>query len=145
MSAWAAMSEPFLISARGRQARNVHAENLQNQEGVEQQHHRGADHTGEMREPVIGELSHDVASAGEDQQRDHGKRQGDAEHDLVVALQRWVEQGVAPTRIIATKFNGDDHAKGVAITRPLCPFPQVAKYKGSGSTDDAANFMCAMP
>jgi feruloyl esterase len=67
---------------------------------------------------------------------------GDAEHDLVVALQRWVEQGVAPARIIATKFNGDDHAKGVAMTRPLCPFPQVAKYKGSGEVTDAASFAC---
>jgi feruloyl esterase len=31
------------------------------------------------------------------------------------------------------------------MTRPLCPFPQVAKYKGAGSTDDAANFACAAP
>jgi Tannase and feruloyl esterase len=67
---------------------------------------------------------------------------GDAEHDLVVALERWVEQGVAPARIIATKFNGDDHAKGVAMTRPLCPFPQVAKYLGSGDLTEAASFAC---
>jgi len=67
---------------------------------------------------------------------------GDAEHDLVVALERWVEQGVAPERIIATKFNGDDHAKGVAMTRPLCPFPQVAKYKGSGDVAEAESFAC---
>jgi hypothetical protein len=67
---------------------------------------------------------------------------GDAEHDLVVALERWVEQGVAPTRIIATKFNGDDRPQGVAMTRPLCPFPQVAKYKGSGDVADAASFAC---
>jgi hypothetical protein len=67
---------------------------------------------------------------------------GDAEHDLVVALERWVEQGVAPTRIIATKFNGDDRAKGVAMTRPLCPFPQVAKYSGSGDVADAKSFAC---
>jgi feruloyl esterase len=68
---------------------------------------------------------------------------GDAEHDLVVALEHWVEQGVAPTHIIATKFHGDDHAKGVAMTRPLCPFPQVAKYSGSGDTAEAKNFACA--
>jgi feruloyl esterase len=53
-----------------------------------------------------------------------------------------VEQGVAPTRIIATKFNGDDRAKGVAMTRPLCPFPQVAKYSGSGDVADAKSFAC---
>jgi tannase/feruloyl esterase len=68
---------------------------------------------------------------------------GDAEHDLVVALERWVEEGVAPTRIIATKFNGDDPAKGVAMTRPLCPFPQAAKYLGSGDVADAKSFACA--
>jgi feruloyl esterase len=47
--------------------------------------------------------------------------------------------------VIATKFtkNGDP-SSGVARTRPLCPFPQVAKYKGSGSIDDAANFSCAV-
>jgi feruloyl esterase len=67
---------------------------------------------------------------------------GDAEHDLVVALEQWVEKGVAPTRIVATKFVSDDSAKGVAMTRPLCPFPQVAKYKGSGGVKDAANFAC---
>jgi hypothetical protein len=68
---------------------------------------------------------------------------GDAEHDMVVALEQWVEKGVPPTRIVATKFVSDDKAKGVAMTRPLCAFPQVAKYKGSGAVTDAANFVCA--
>jgi feruloyl esterase len=67
---------------------------------------------------------------------------GDAEHDLVVGLEHWVEQGVAPTRIIATKFSGDDPAKGIAMTRPLCPYPQVAKYSGSGDIAEAKNFAC---
>jgi feruloyl esterase len=69
---------------------------------------------------------------------------GDAEHDMVVALEQWVEKGTAPTRIVATKFISDDKAKGVAMTRPLCPFPQIAKYKGSGDLADAANFACAV-
>jgi len=69
---------------------------------------------------------------------------GDAQHDLVVALERWVEQGVAPTRIIATKFKADDPAKGAAVTRPLCPFPQVAKYSGSGDVTEAKSFACAV-
>jgi feruloyl esterase len=67
---------------------------------------------------------------------------GDAEHDMVVALQQWVEKDVPPTRIVATKFVSDDKTKGVAMTRPLCLFPQVAKYKGSGAVTDAANFAC---
>lgn len=69
----------------------------------------------------------------------------DAEHDMVVALEKWVEKGVPPTRIVATKFVSDDKAKGVARPRPLCPFPQVAKYKGTGDIADAANFACAAP
>jgi hypothetical protein len=68
---------------------------------------------------------------------------GDAEHDMVVALEQWVEKDVPPTRIVATKFVSDDKAKGVAMTRPLCLFPQVAKYKGSGAVTDAVNFVCA--
>jgi feruloyl esterase len=71
-----------------------------------------------------------------------GGGNGDAEHDLVTALERWVEQGVAPAHIIASKFHGDDPAKGVAMTRPLCPFPQVAKYVGSGNVADAKRFDC---
>jgi hypothetical protein len=67
---------------------------------------------------------------------------GDADHDMVVALEQWVEKNVPPTRIVATKFVSDDKAKGVAMTRPLCLFPQVAKYKGSGAVTDAANFAC---
>jgi feruloyl esterase len=70
---------------------------------------------------------------------------GDASHDLVAALEQWVEKGVPPTRIVATKFVGDDKAQGVAMTRPLCPFPQVAKYKGTGDVKDAANFECTAP
>jgi len=68
---------------------------------------------------------------------------GDAEHDMVVALEQWVEKGVPPTRIVATKFVSDDKEKGAAMTRPLCAFPQVAKYQGSGAVTDAANFVCA--
>lgn len=69
----------------------------------------------------------------------------DAEHDVIAAIERWVETGHAPEHIIATKFEGDDpHAK-VVRARPLCVYPQIAKYKGSGDTADAANFFCAAP
>lgn len=68
---------------------------------------------------------------------------GDAQHDVGRALERWVEDGAAPDQIIATKFKiGTNPASGVARTRPLCPYPQVAHWKGTGSTDDAANFVC---
>jgi hypothetical protein len=68
---------------------------------------------------------------------------GDPMHDVDAAIQRWVEQGTAPEQIIATKYKGMSPTSGVARTRPLCKYPQVAKYNGSGSTDDAANFSCA--
>ena len=67
----------------------------------------------------------------------------DAGHDAFTALTHWVEDGAAPAQIVATKFVGDDPAKGVAMRRPLCPYPQKAWYKGEGDTNDAGNFTCA--
>jgi feruloyl esterase len=68
----------------------------------------------------------------------------DPEHNIYRALEQWVERGVAPAQIIATKYNNDRNpAQGVKMTRPLCAFPNVAKYKGSGDPNDAANFVCS--
>ncbi len=58
---------------------------------------------------------------------------GDPAHDINAALERWVEEGVAPAQIIAKKGER---------TRPLCPYPQAATFTGTGSTDEAANFVC---
>jgi feruloyl esterase len=69
----------------------------------------------------------------------------DPEHDVVAALAHWVEDGVAPERLIATKYREDDPAKGIARQRPWCPYPLVARYSGQGSRNDAANFGCATP
>jgi feruloyl esterase len=66
----------------------------------------------------------------------------DAEHDTLLALERWVEEGVAPNSIIATKYVSDDPKKGVQMTRPLCPHPQTAQWKGSGDTNDHRSFEC---
>jgi feruloyl esterase len=55
----------------------------------------------------------------------------------------WVEQGIAPDRLIGSGPSPLDPTK--TLTRPLCPYPRQAKYRGSGGTDDAANFDCAMP
>lgn len=61
--------------------------------------------------------------------------------DMMPALEAWVEHGQAPTRVVAShSTNGT-----VDRTRPLCAYPQVARYTGSGSTDDAANFICRLP
>ena len=61
--------------------------------------------------------------------------------DALTPLVNWVEQGVAPETIVATKFVNDT-PPAVQMTRPLCVFPKVAKYKGNGSTNVAANFAC---
>ncbi|MGA1988779.1 MAG: tannase/feruloyl esterase family alpha/beta hydrolase [Candidatus Sulfotelmatobacter sp.] len=65
----------------------------------------------------------------------------DPQRSVYAALEQWVEKGAAPSTIIAAKYDGDDrqHPK---MTRPLCEYPQVAKYKGSGDPNDAANFVC---
>jgi hypothetical protein len=68
---------------------------------------------------------------------------GDPGHDIAAALERWVEQGIAPEQIIAAKSkSARDSASAVDRTRPLCAYPKVAHYRGSGSIDDAANFEC---
>jgi feruloyl esterase len=59
----------------------------------------------------------------------------------LAALVTWVENGTAPETILATKYVNDT-PPAVQMTRPLCVFPKVSKYNGSGSTDDAANFTC---
>ena len=61
--------------------------------------------------------------------------------DWLAALMDWVEKGVAPKQLTGTHLE-----KGQATrTRPLCSYPQVARYRGTGSTDDAANFNCQIP
>jgi feruloyl esterase len=67
-------------------------------------------------------------------------RLDDPEHDVFTALVQWVEDGKAPETLIATR-----HSPGKAeaeMTRPLCPYPQSAKYKASGNSNDASSFSC---
>lgn len=58
------------------------------------------------------------------------------------ALVDWVEKDTPADTVIATKYGAD---KKAVMTRPLCPYPQLAKYKGTGDTNDAANFVCSKP
>jgi feruloyl esterase len=66
---------------------------------------------------------------------------GPTTFDALSAVEKWREQGVAPAKIIASK----SEAGKVVETRPLCPYPQAAIYKGSGDSNDAANFVCGIP
>ena len=71
---------------------------------------------------------------------------GDPETSLGAALQRWVEQGVAPEKIVARKLENDDDPAGKVVrSRPLCAWPRVARYVGRGSVDAAASFECSAP
>jgi feruloyl esterase len=70
-----------------------------------------------------------------------GGGEGPNSFDMVAAMERWVEHGTAPDQIIAS------HATNGTVdrTRPLCPYPQQAVYRGAGSTNDAASFACRAP
>jgi feruloyl esterase len=67
-----------------------------------------------------------------------GGGDGTSTFDMVTPLRAWVETKKAPDRIEASRVRNGKTDR----TRPLCPYPQTAVYKGSGSTDDAANFVC---
>jgi feruloyl esterase len=58
--------------------------------------------------------------------------------DWLTDLEKWVEKGVAPDRLIASHLTGDK----VDRTRPVCPYPKLAVWNGTGSSDEAANFVC---
>ena len=71
-----------------------------------------------------------------------GGGEGPNTFDKLDVISAWVEKATAPSQIVASHSGADGK---VDRTRPLCPYPQVAKYKGTGSIDDAANFACAKP
>ena len=66
----------------------------------------------------------------------------DPQHDVVAALDAWVVRHQAPQLLIAAHL---DENKKPDRTRPLCPFPQEAHYKGAGDSNEAANFVCTVP
>jgi feruloyl esterase len=70
---------------------------------------------------------------------DHcGGGDGPNTFDSIQAIKEWVEAGKAPQQIVAMRIRDGKTER----TRPLCPYPQIATYKGTGSTDDDANFSC---
>jgi feruloyl esterase len=66
----------------------------------------------------------------------------DASHDALMALEQWVEHGIAPGQLVATKFTDDSPTQPVLRTMPLCPFPAQARYKGNGDVNRAENWYC---
>jgi feruloyl esterase len=89
----------------------------------------GRDSTDFMRLFMVPGMAHCAGGLGPDQ------------YDAVTAVIDWVEKGVAPDSLVASKsVNGQ-----VTRSRPLCPYPQVARYRGQGSTDEAQSFECKVP
>ena len=70
-----------------------------------------------------------------------GNGPGPNQANWMAVLERWRENGAAPDRIDAARVTNNR----VDMTRPLCAYPQVAQYKGVGSTNDGANFVCKQP
>jgi feruloyl esterase len=69
----------------------------------------------------------------------------DDRHDALLALMSWVEEGKAPSQIVATKFVNDTVSLGVQRQRPLCLYPAQATYSGSGDVDVASSWECKLP
>ncbi len=70
-----------------------------------------------------------------------GGGEGPNTFDMMTALEPWVEHGTIPERVVAAHRSEGK----VDRTRPLCAYPQVARYTGTGSIDETANFVCKMP
>jgi feruloyl esterase len=93
---------------------------------------------------MVPGMQHCAGGPGTDSFGEYDLNIDDPQHSVDASLEQWVEKDTAPSTIIASKFEGEDqtHAK---MTRPLCPYPQAAKYKGSGDPNDAASFACVAP
>ena len=91
-------------------------------------------------------MSHCTGGDGPDDFGQFSAGSGNPDTNLGAALQRWVEQGIPPERIVAAKHRDDgDRTSEVIRTRPLCAYPLVARYRGAGNPDIADNFDCKMP
>jgi feruloyl esterase len=89
----------------------------------------GPDGENFMRLFMVPGMSHCAGGIGPDQ------------NDAITAVIDWVEAGTAPDLIEARKIENGE----VVRSRPLCPYPEVARYDGSGSIDTASNFQCVVP
>ena len=90
---------------------------------------------------MVSGMGHCAGGIGPNSFGNDGNRfRGDPERDLITALERWVEQRVAPERFIGTGTVVGDPSR--TLTRPICPFPQVARYDGKGDPNAAASFTC---
>ena len=100
---------------------------------------------------MVPGMQHCAGGPGPDDFGEFGISQpNDPQHNIYLALEQWTEKGTAPATIIASKLEADTPAGSVAagpaakpkMTRPLCAYPQQAKYKGQGDPNQTASFTC---
>jgi len=90
---------------------------------------------------MIPGMGHCGGGAGPNRFGNSSGSPGGPETNIMSAIEQWVEKGIAPEKIVASGVRGDNRT--ATLTRPLCPYPQVAKYQGAGDPNDAASFVCA--
>jgi len=93
---------------------------------------------------MVPGMQHCAGGVGPDSFGENGPwpNVNDPHQSLQLSLEQWVEKGTAPKEMVATKFSGPLGSGHAEMTRPLCAYPKVAKYKGSGDENDASNFVC---
>ena len=91
---------------------------------------------------MVAGMGHCAGGEGPSSFGQNGQRatQADPEHDTLLALERWVESGVAPEQFIASRV--DSKTSAVDMTRPICPYPQSPAWNGSGNATEASSFKC---
>jgi feruloyl esterase len=93
---------------------------------------------------MVPGMGHCFGGDGPDSFGQNGQRalKAEPEYDTMLALEHWVEHGVAPNQFIASRVNTE--TKLVEMTRPICPYPQQPVWNGTDSASDAASFTCAL-
>ncbi|HVP54517.1 MAG TPA: tannase/feruloyl esterase family alpha/beta hydrolase [Candidatus Eisenbacteria bacterium] len=98
---------------------------------------------GFVRLYMVPGMQHCGGGPGVDAFGQDGYDPRDPHQNLRLALEDWVAKDTAPGSVVAAKYAPNDSEHHVTMTRPLCSYPSFAKYKGSGDTNEAANFVCA--
>lgn len=106
--------------------------------------HAGTDPTEFYRLFLVPGMAHCSGGIGaNDFGNARNSAHSDPEHNILAALDAWVEHGMAPAKLIGTGVAVNDPTK--VLTRPICPYPQTAHYRGAGDPNEANNFECGGP
>jgi|SRR5215472_131029 len=97
-----------------------------------------------LRLYMVPGMQHCGDGPGTDSFGQHGDHASqDPQHNVLLALENWVEKNDAPSKIIATKYGSGPQSSEMKMTRPLCPYPGSARYNGNGDPNKAESFSCS--